>query len=89
MEGRRPEGTRIVVTVSDDGVGIPKEAVPRVFDPFFTTKPDGTGLGLSIVYKIMEQHDAQIEIKSRENKGTSFILRFPVKPVYMREHVPI
>jgi len=89
VEGRRPAGTRIVVTVSDDGVGIPKEDVPRVFDPFFTTKPDGTGLGLSIVYKIMEQHDAQIEIKSRENKGTSFILRFPVKPVYMRDHVPI
>ncbi len=79
VEKRRSDGTRVVVVLSDDGVGIPKENVARVFDPFFTTKPDGTGLGLSIVYKILEQHDAQIEIKSREKKGTSFVLRFPVK----------
>jgi len=79
MEGKRQDGMQVAVTISDDGVGIPKENVARVFDPFFTTKPDGTGLGLSIVYKIMEQHDAQIEIKSREKKGTSFVLRFPVK----------
>jgi len=79
VERSRPEGMRVAITISDDGLGIPKENVSKVFDPFFTTKPDGTGLGLSIVYKIMEQHDAQIEIKSRESKGTSFILRFPIK----------
>ncbi|MFA5180867.1 MAG: GAF domain-containing protein [Syntrophales bacterium] len=79
VERNRPEGMRVTVTISDDGMGIPKENVSKVFDPFFTTKPDGTGLGLSIVYKIMEQHDGQVEIKSRENQGTSFILRFPIK----------
>ena len=73
------EDRQVVITISDDGIGIPPENISRVFDPFFTTKPDGTGLGLSIVYKIMEQHDARIEIKNRENKGTSFVLHFPIK----------
>jgi len=79
VERNRLEGMRVTVTISDDGTGIPKENVPKIFDPFFTTKPDGTGLGLSIVYKIMEQHDGQIEVKSKENQGTSFMLRFPIK----------
>lgn len=68
-----------VISVIDNGQGISQENIPKIFDPFFTTKPDGTGLGLSIVHKIIEQHDATIDIKSREDKGSSFILRFHAK----------
>ena len=67
-------------------IGIPKENIPKIFDPFFTTKPDGTGLGLSIVYKILEQHDTRIEVKSKDNRGTTFILHFPVK-LNLNKHV--
>jgi two-component system, NtrC family, sensor kinase len=68
-----------VITISDNGQGITPDNMSKIFDPFFTTKPEGTGLGLSIVHKILEQHEASIDIKSRENKGSSFILRFPAK----------
>ena len=77
-----------VVTVTDNGQGISPENVSKIFDPFFTTKPEGTGLGLSIVYKILEQHEASIDIKSIENKGSSFSLRFPAKRT-LTGNVPI
>ncbi|MDD5169416.1 MAG: ATP-binding protein, partial [Syntrophales bacterium] len=75
----RPDAVHVIVSISDYGCGISKENISKIFDPFFTTKPDGTGLGLSIVYKILEQHDTRIEVKSKDNRGTTFILHFPVK----------
>jgi two-component system NtrC family sensor kinase len=68
-----------VITVTDNGQGISTENMSKIFDPFFTTKSEGTGLGLSIVNKILEQHNASINIKSKVNKGTSFSLRFAAK----------
>ncbi|OPY87943.1 MAG: Sporulation kinase E [Smithella sp. PtaU1.Bin162] len=72
------KGNRLLLTIKDDGIGIPPENLKKIFDPFFTTKQDGTGLGLSIVHKIIEQHNAFIDVRSRENRGTSFFLRFPL-----------
>ncbi len=69
----------LLLTIRDNGAGISSENLQKIFDPFFTTKPEGTGLGLSIVHKIMDQHDAKIDIKSKEGKGTSFILSFPIR----------
>ncbi|PKN67727.1 MAG: hypothetical protein CVU43_18780 [Chloroflexi bacterium HGW-Chloroflexi-5] len=66
------------MTVKDDGIGIPKETVKMVFDPFFTTKKEGTGLGLSIVCKILEHHNALIEIRSRQGRGTAVHIKFPL-----------
>jgi two-component system NtrC family sensor kinase len=77
---------RLCITISDSGVGIAKEDFPKIFDPFFTTKPEGTGLGLSIAHKILEQHHAVIEAKSRVGQGTTFILRFPIDEG--KGHVP-
>ncbi len=79
LEKNRTDGARVAISISDYGVGIPEENIPKIFDPFFTTKPDGTGLGLSIVFKILEQHDARIDVKSKEKAGTTFTLRFPLK----------
>ncbi|GBD97129.1 MAG TPA: PAS domain-containing protein [Nitrospirae bacterium] len=66
-----------VITVSDNGKGIPQEILPKIFDPFFTTKPvnKGTGLGLSIAHGIIAEQGGTIEAKSVPGEGTSFIIR--------------
>ena len=66
-----------VVSVIDDGPGIPREIQPRLFDPFFTTKRAGTGLGLSIVARLVEAHGGEIVFQTAPNAGTRFSLRLP------------
>ena len=70
----------VVVTVEDNGCGISPDALQRLFEPFYTTKPlgEGTGLGLSISYGIVEQHGGRIEVESRINQGTRFIVYLPM-----------
>lgn len=67
------------VRVIDTGHGIPRAVVPKLFDPFFTTKPGGTGLGLSISQSIMQEHGGSIAVASREGRGTTVLLNFPVE----------
>ena len=71
-----------VITVGDDGPGIPKDVQAQIFDPFFTTKtgagPSGTGLGLAIVYGIIQKHRGRIEVESEPGQGTRFIIRLPM-----------
>lgn len=59
----------------DNGAGIPADVLHRVTLPYYTTKKEGTGLGLSIVVKIIEMHEGQFEISSREGEGTTVTLR--------------
>ena len=66
-----------ILTVSDTGVGIPKEDLDRIFEPFFSTKPSGTGLGLATVARIVEDHRGTIDLHSERGKGTVITLRFP------------
>ena len=75
----RPTERGIQLVVSDTGMGIPKEIIPRIFDPFFTTKAnrEGTGLGLSVVYGIVAKYNGSIDVKSREGRGTRFSLHLP------------
>ena len=68
------------ISVTDRGVGIPPEKIPRIFEPFYTTKERGSGLGLLVVYKIMRQHGGSVEVKSRPGRGTTFILWLPQRP---------
>ena len=72
---------QLALHIMDTGCGIPPFNLSKIFDPFFTTKPEGTGLGLSIVHKILEQHHAAIDVVSEVNRGTTFILSFPIHPV--------
>ena len=65
-------------SVADTGCGIPAENLDRIFDPFFTTKKGGTGLGLFTSYAIVQQHGAELEIRSQENEGTTVIIHFPL-----------
>ena len=73
-------GSSLRVDVSDDGDGIPTEAMPQIFEPFFTTKSDGrgTGLGLSIVRGILDAHGGTIQVTSAAGEGTCFTLTLPV-----------
>jgi signal transduction histidine kinase len=67
------------IRVTDSGSGIPRGVLVKLFDPFFTTKPRGTGLGLSICQTIMQEHGGSIEVASREGRGTTVLLDFPVE----------
>jgi two-component system NtrC family sensor kinase len=69
------------IEIRDTGAGIPSDIIQRIFDPFFTTKDvgKGSGLGLFIVHEIVEEHDGCIAVDSEPGKGTSFLIRLPVK----------
>ncbi|MEH2460545.1 hybrid sensor histidine kinase/response regulator [Nostoc sp.] len=73
------EGSYTVITVSDTGVGIPKEILDRIFEPFFTTKDvgQGTGLGLSTVLGIIKSHGGFVNVYSEPRSGTSFKVYLP------------
>ncbi|MBN1894079.1 PAS domain S-box protein [bacterium] len=70
-------GRQVRITLSDTGEGIPEEKLQTIFDPFYTTKPGGVGLGLSIVYRIIQEHEGEILVKSAPGLGTSFVLTLP------------
>lgn len=72
------ENDTLVVTVADQGMGIPDEQHQMLGQPFFTTKKNGTGLGLSICYQIIHNHNGKIDISSDEN-GTTVKVYLPAK----------
>ncbi|MBW2630974.1 MAG: PAS domain S-box protein [Deltaproteobacteria bacterium] len=74
------EDGQVVVTVSDNGAGIPEDIIDRIFEPFFTTKDigKGTGLGMSISYGIVKDYGGTINVRSKLGEGTTFELKFPI-----------
>ena len=68
----------IVVEISDTGKGIAKKDIDKIFNPFFTLKQNGIGLGLSVTHRIIRSHKGKIEVESKYNKGTKFIIRLPI-----------
>ncbi len=73
----------VEVKVSDSGQGIPRKYINQIFDPFFTTKKpgEGTGLGLNIVYRIVTKYAGTIDVESKEQAGTTFTIKFPMRRV--------
>jgi signal transduction histidine kinase len=69
----------VLVSVTDGGLGIAAEDLPKVFDPFFTTKPvgEGTGLGLSVAWGIVTEHGGWIDVQSRPGQGATFRVLLP------------
>ncbi|MCZ6633296.1 MAG: response regulator [bacterium] len=84
LQLERTENGGVRAVVRDTGEGIPESHLEQIFEPFYTTKEDGhgTGLGLPIVKSVLERHGATIEVESRVNQGTAFVLIFP-------EHKPV
>ncbi|HKO05152.1 MAG TPA: PAS domain S-box protein [Candidatus Acidoferrales bacterium] len=72
-------GSYVMISVSDDGVGMPAEVLQRIFEPFFTTKgPDkGTGLGLAMVHSIVAQSGGYVTVRSEPSEGSTFSLFLP------------
>jgi len=71
--------SEILITVDDNGAGIPEHIRQRIFDVFFSTKgSQGTGLGLAVTKKIIEEHGGSIEVQSSEDQGTKFFIRLPI-----------
>ncbi|MCL4475777.1 MAG: ATP-binding protein [Nitrospirae bacterium] len=73
------EGNAVRIRVSDTGRGITADAAEKIFEPFYTTRDKGTGLGLAIVFNIIKKHGGDINVESVEGKGTSFIIKLPVR----------
>ncbi len=71
------EKDQLRIMVTDDGKGIPDEALPHIFEPFFSTKVKSTGLGLSVVYGVVEQHAGTIDVASKVDQGTTFTITLP------------
>ncbi|MFO7556030.1 MAG: ATP-binding protein [Desulfobacterales bacterium] len=75
------EGDYVILSVRDNGIGIPDEDIERIFEPFYTKKvmgKSGTGLGMAVVWGTVKDHKGYIDVKSTEGKGTQFTLYFPV-----------
>jgi two-component system NtrC family sensor kinase len=77
-EGSEPKYA--VISVTDEGVGISPDVLPRIFEPFFTTKHvgEGTGLGLSVAYGIVREHSGWIQVSSERSKGSCFSVYLPL-----------
>ena len=76
-EEKGPTGPFVVISISDNGPGIPEAIQEKIFQPFFSTKEEGTGLGLSIASRIVEKHGGTLILKSEEGEGTTFTITLP------------
>ncbi len=69
----------VILTISDDGPGIPKDRVEKIFQPYFSTKEKGTGLGLPIVKHNTEIYGGSVKVESELGKGAKFVLHLPTR----------
>jgi two-component system, NtrC family, sensor kinase len=75
----KKQNDKVLISVKDNGNGIPQKVMDKIFQPFFTTKPtgQGTGLGLSLSYDIIKAHGGEIKVDTKENEGTIFTINLP------------
>lgn len=72
------QGTRVAISIADNGHGMPEEVRKNIFNLYFTTKTSGTGLGLSIVHQIVNEHGGEIHVVSNEDGGSTFQILLPL-----------
>jgi two-component system, NtrC family, sensor kinase len=77
------EGDKVLISVKDNGNGIPEKVLDKIFQPFFTTKPtgQGTGLGLSLSYDIVKAHGGELKVVTKEGVGTEFLINLSIHVV--------
>lgn len=76
----RRQGNQILITVTDDGPGIPPELRDKVFAPYYTSKEAGTGLGLPTVQRIVSDLGGEVRLDSTYSDGAQFVILIPIKP---------
>lgn len=76
--GRNLAMTEAWVTVTDNGPGIPEDALEKIFTPFYTGKASGTGLGLAISKKLVEEHGGSLEARNGASRGAQFVITLPL-----------
>jgi signal transduction histidine kinase len=81
------ENGQLLISVSDTGVGLPKEKPEQMFDAFFTTKPQGSGMGLSISRSIVESHGGRLWATANEERGATFHFTLPVQTAQVSSQV--
>lgn len=67
---------KIFLYIEDNGCGIAEEEVSKLFNPFYTNKSEGTGLGLFVTYQLLTENNVKINIRSKKDLGSTFILEF-------------
>jgi two-component system NtrC family sensor kinase len=77
----KKEGDKVLISVRDNGPGIPQVILDKIFQPFFTTKPtgQGTGLGLSLAYDIVKAYGGALKVETSEGRGSEFIIQLPIR----------
>jgi C4-dicarboxylate-specific signal transduction histidine kinase len=79
IKSQRVDNEHVLVSVSDNGVGLPPHQTDQIFNAFFTTKPHGTGMGLRISRSIIESHGGRLWAADNSPRGASFYLTLPAK----------
>ena len=76
----KKENDKVIISIKDNGNGIPQDVIDKIFQPFFTTKPtgQGTGLGLSMSYDIVKAHGGELKVDTKEGEGTEFTIQLPL-----------
>lgn len=79
IRSKRMQNEEVVVSVTDSGVGLPRQQTEQIFNAFFTTKPYGTGMGLRISRSIVESHGGRLWAANNSSRGASFCFSLPTK----------
>jgi two-component system sensor histidine kinase PilS (NtrC family) len=72
---------RVLIRIADTGQGIAESDLPHIFEPFYSTKPEGSGLGLAMVYRVVQEHGGEIDVRSALHAGTTVTLSLPAAAV--------
>ncbi|HZT79183.1 MAG TPA: ATP-binding protein, partial [Gemmataceae bacterium] len=88
LRGRAVDGA-VEVTVTDTGIGIPREHLSQVMEPLYSTKARGLGLGLAIARAILDKNQGTLRVASEQGKGSTFIVRLPAAPPEDKPAAPL
>jgi signal transduction histidine kinase len=80
IKSQRDENGQVLISVSDEGAGLPAGKTDQIFNAFFTTKTQGTGMGLTISRSIIESHGGRLWATAISARGTTFHFTLPVEP---------
>jgi signal transduction histidine kinase len=69
---------KVTVIITDTGIGVSRENLPKLFDPFFSTKSTGLGLGLAMTSRVIEEHGGKVDFQSAEGRGSTVTIYLPV-----------